>query len=252
MKVLSLLISGILTAGICLAASTNNKKPVSMPVSNDEQVIITLSSHDINRLVVLDDKIVSINAPHNRLVAHNDASGAIFMSINGATSFTAFITTERGRHFSVLITPKRQPGVTIQFIPKTPAAVHYENHSSEAKQFEKSTPYEKTLVHLLKMTMLGKRPPGYSAVPLSSLKKMPAFHVNSHLLGNRYASQVLSAGFLGGELAVRIITVRNSSTKKITLHATDFYTPGVRAVAVEKETLGLYESGDVYEVISND
>ncbi len=60
-----------------------------------------------------------------------------------------------------------------------------------------------------------------------------------------------SKRFLGGELAVRVIKISNTSNHAISLYANDFYRPGVRAVAIAHDMIPARQSTDVYEVISN-
>jgi hypothetical protein len=50
---------------------------------------------------------------------------------------------------------------------------------------------------------------------------------------------------------VRVLRLSNNSKHTITLVASDFYMSGVRAVSIEKETLGPHQSTTIYEVTSN-
>ena len=135
--------------------------PNMITIKNNAQINITLSSVDINRIFVKDQKITSIDAPSGLLTGNNDKSGSIYANINGQTPFTAFISTNEGLHFSLLIMPKSEPGQTVEFIstqvvpakiivPKTMVIV---NHSMQAQTYEQSGSYEKTLVNLIKEVM---------------------------------------------------------------------------------------------------
>ncbi len=244
-------IVGLMVAHIALANAAITIAPVSIQVANDQQAKIDLSNVDANRIFVKGDKIIGFKEPKDHLVAYNDQSGSIYMNVYGKTPFTAFVTTQKGRHFSLLIIPKSKPGVTVRFIPTSPAFSHYVNHSLSAKRFEQSTPYEKTLINLLKDTMLQKTPAGYSVISSSSFKRIPIFTVPKHFNKRKLVSEQIVAGFLGGELAVRVIKISNTSNHAISLYANDFYRPGVRAVAIAHDMIPARQSTDVYEVISN-
>ena len=251
MKSIVKVIVGLMVAHVALANTPITVAPVSIKVANDQQAKIDLSNEDINRVFVQGDKISSFNAPNRRMIAHNDQSGSIYMNVYGKSPFTAFVTTHKGRHFSLLVIPKSEPGMTVQFIPTSPVAFHYVNHRLAAKRFEQSTPYEKTLVNLLRETMLQNTPAGYSVISSSNFKSIPIFVVPKYFNKQKLVSEQVVAGFLGGELAVRVIKVRNRSRHSISLYANDFYRPGVRAVAIAHELIPPRQSTDVYEVISN-
>jgi type-F conjugative transfer system secretin TraK len=245
------LLAGIFFTLLSVASTQTEQKPLTIKLANDNQAAIVLSNKDINRIFVAHDKIVSFNAPNNRLVAHNDQSGSIFLNVTGKETFSVFIATKKGRHFSLLITPKDMSGATVKLVPKTPAITHYRNHTAVAKHFENSSPYEKTLVTLVRDVMLGVTPPGYSQIPPISFRKIAVTRVPRHPKRWRHVSEKVRKAFLGGELAVRVLHVTNHSRHAVVLKASDFYLPGVRAVSIGKERLCAHQSTDVYEVTSN-
>lgn len=251
MKRIIQIVVGLIITPLAMASPVSAHSPVSINIANDQQAKIDLSSADINRIFVKSDKITSVNAPNNRLVAHNDQSGSIYMNVYGKTPFTAFVSTQHGRHFSLLVVPKSEPGVTVRFIPKTPVPVHYRKHSRSAKRFEQSSSYEKTLVNLLRESMLQNVPPGYSLISPRAFGKIRAFSVPVYLSQRKLLSENVIRGFLGGELAVRVVKINNHSNHAISLVASDFYMPGVRAVAISKEYVSAHGSTYIYEVISN-
>ena len=243
------LIACILTFN-CVIASAS-LAPLSINIANDEQANISLSSEDMNRLFVNNDKIISVNAPNSRLIAQNDQSGSIYINVTGVTPFTAFVTTESGRHFSILVMPKRVPGVTVRFMPTTPSATHYITHSAAGQKLEDSTPYENTLVALLKDAMLQQVPPGYSSIAPSAFSSIPVFAIPPYLDAKKTLAEKVVSGSLGGELGLRVIELDNKSRHNITLVASNFYMPGVRAVAIDSEYVPGHKSTYIYEVISN-
>ena len=245
------ILMGVMVIPFARALPSVSQEPVTIPLSEDSQVAVNLSNKDINRIFVLNDKIVSFNAPDNRLIAHNDASGSVFMNVSGKDTFVVFITTEMDRHFSLLITPKDESGATIKFVPKTLAPIDYSNHSLQAMNFESSSPYEKTLIHLLTDVMRGDTPPGYSEIPSSGFVKIAVTDLPRHPQGLKKLSQRVESLFLGGELVVLVLLVTNHSQEMLPLKDNDFYLPGVRAIAIASTHLGPNQSTEVYEVVSH-
>ncbi len=245
------IIMGLMLSPLALADNTTTIKPVSITIANDNQAKIILSNQDINRLFVMKDKISSLNAPNNRVIAHNDQFGSIFMNVIGKEPFTAFITTQKGRHFSLFVLPKSEPGVTVRFLPKTKIIRYYRHHTVAARRFEQSSAYEKTLVNLLRDVMLSQSPPGYTAISPSAFNQVSALQLPKYIEGRKFLKERVRAGYLGGELAVRVVRVTNSGKQATTLVASEFYMSNVRAVAIGKETLRPHESTNIYEVTSN-
>lgn len=225
------------------------QEPVTIAIKNNDQASISLSSTDVNRVFVRNDKINDINAPDGRLTAHNDKSGSLYVNINGNTPFTMFLNTVDNRHFSILVVPKKIPGSTIEFIPRTPISINEVAHSDEAKRFESSSPYEKTLIKLIKTSMVNKAPSGYSAVTPTVLKQMKIGHVKKYI--DKKVTEELVGGYLGGDLAVRVIKVTNKSHKSMKISASQFYRPDVRAVAIDNEYLSPGDVSVIYEVTDN-
>ena len=250
LKCLVLLV-GVLSVFSAFGTPQPNGKPMTVNILDDHQALIALSNKDINRIFVANDKITRFNVPNNHLIAHNDESGSVFVNLTGGGAFIAFISTAKGHHFSLRITPTAQAGVTLKLIPRSPVAGQYKNHTLQAKRFETSSPYEKTLVNLLSAVMRGDTPPGYSSVAPIGFNKIAIGHIKKHPKGWRGLSEEVEALFLGGELAVRVLHITNHSRHALLLVASDFYSPGVRAVSIAQERLHHRQSTRVYEVISN-
>ncbi|SUJ06909.1 TraK domain-containing protein [Shewanella morhuae] len=112
-----------------------NTPPKHYGFNDSETVPIELSSVDINRLVVEGDKITSIDCPEGFCVVtgtKSDKSGAARVNLNLAMPFTAYVSTEKGRHFGLFISPKAIPAVTSIF-----TAEHY--REEQPSVFDKKT-----------------------------------------------------------------------------------------------------------------
>lgn len=103
-----------------LAAAKNTNTPPNTYTFNDNETVpVVLSSVDINRLVVKDDKIMSIDCPAGFCVGKStrtDPTGAARLKLNIAVPFVAYVTTQKGRQFGMLISSRARPAVTSEFI----------------------------------------------------------------------------------------------------------------------------------------
>ena len=99
-------LSGLLLSLFMLSAASANTAPVTITFSDNETVSASLSSVDMNRLVVRDDRIKNIQCPTGFCTIDarpSDKSGAIFVSLNMMTPFTFYVRTESGRNFGVFV-----------------------------------------------------------------------------------------------------------------------------------------------------
>lgn len=251
-SIVSFSVAALFSFSGCFAASA--AKPVQVDIHNNEQVTIKLSSTDINRVYVRGEKITSIHAPSGLLSAHNDQYGSIYANIYSQKMFTAYFTTNVGRQFSVLMVPMSEPGQTIAFTPKDHLLkkhLHTRHHSRAGKRFEESSDYEQTLVKLIRDGMSGKHPSGYTSISYQAIRSMPEYDIAQYVGNNKHLYEKVRSVELGGDLALRTLTVKNMTNHTITLKANQFYQMRVRAVAIEKERLLPHTITHVIEVLSN-
>lgn len=100
-------------------AMAQNVGKVSYEFNEGDTIPLALSSININRLVVKNDRILSIVCPKGFCTSsgnQKDASGSITLKINIALPFTAHLTTEKGRLFALFITPKSTPALVTEFV----------------------------------------------------------------------------------------------------------------------------------------
>ena len=225
--------------------------PQQVRIKNEERAQVSLSSQDINKIYVDNDKITAISAPHGRLTSNNDSSGSLYLTVNGEAPFTCYISTEKERHFSLWVIPKSIPVATIEFKSQSREAIHINHHTDAGRAYESSSPYQKTLVNLLKSSMNNEVPPGYASISPKAFSQVKCLQlINDHTKHAKIKQSVV-AGYLGGDLAVRIIEVKNKTRHALTLSEQGFYSPMVRAVAISQPYLGGHQVTYVYEVVSN-
>jgi type-F conjugative transfer system secretin TraK len=240
--------------------------PTVIAVKDNQMINVTLSSSNINRLYVKDDPIVHVNTPISRLCSmndsvinasttntsscmSNDATGSVYFNVNGEKPFTVYIQTKKSRHFSLLIVPQDQPGQTIELNPTTPYDPSQDGHIASAKTIEQASSFEKSLVSLLKITMLHQVPKGYVVANKESLKKS-VFKIQKRYMDSQVKAHLL-AGFLGDSDVVRVISITNTTYHDLELEEHTFYQDGVKAIALGVHTLAPHHSTLIYEVANN-
>jgi type-F conjugative transfer system secretin TraK len=146
-----------------------------------------------------------------------------------------FLVTESGRHFSLLVSPDAKPGVTYDFIPM--------GKSNQAAHWEEQGEYTTQLVSVLRDMMRGDVPDGYG------------YHAVAHAkpwLFKRAASLTLISEYQGEHWRGEVFEVHNNTKKSLLLTPNGFYGPGVKAVALSKQTLVPGETGYVYDIKSTE
>lgn len=131
-----------------------------LSVEENETIELTLSRNDFNRLFVEDDKITILRFPEHYLGVENDKDGSVYVNVKYDKPFTLFVTTQKGIHFSALITLNDDLGKTIGFTA---------THSTVAKITEKIKPLatqklvEKELVALVSSVEKEEQKAGFKA-----------------------------------------------------------------------------------------
>jgi len=126
-----------------------------------------------------------------------------------------------GQTFSLVLVPKKDlpPQVVYLELP-------YKGEKREAENFERSLPYEKLLVELIKDAYKDRIPPGYEAVirtqPFKEFKELSLVEVKD---------------YIGDRFKVRVFTI--TAKRNITLSEKLFvpYFPNAVAIAIEKPYL---------------
>ena len=238
-------------------------EPIVRHVSDHQTVTVPLSSQDINHLSVPNDRIVEVVCPNGFCLSthfDDDPYGSSLLSLAVDVPFTFYITTEQGHQFGVLVTPRQQPGVTVQFVV-----------DSVVKQVlpERWTalPYTEQIVAIMRAMM---RWPDHDAsqfaiVPVSAPPsdrassaprkgiQAPSRHWVRHGTGQHAYYQALTMTPLRIVYADTLqgITYRltNHSDDSITLTEPPFYQPGIRAVSLADTVVPAGRSVLIYQVL---
>lgn len=224
--------------------------PVTVPFSNNETLDVKLSSVDINRLVVKDDKITSVTCPtgfctlpmSDSASQGADPSGAALVALNVQEPFTFYVSTQKGQSFGVFVKPLAIPAVTTQFISMTTTS---HTQREEAAKFEKQSPYEAMLVTLMKSMMNWRHtqalPNRFIATPLTVVKEKKPTVIDGLTL-------TPTVNIRGDALSGVIYRVKNNSDKRVTVKPTNFYAPNVVAVSLSASSIPPYSTIELYQI----
>lgn len=205
--------------------------PINIKFADNETVTAKLSSVDINRIVVKNDKITSVTCPTGfctlpmggEASTLADPSGAALVALNVMEPFTFYVTTQKGRSFGVFVTPLRIPAGTTQFISKV-------RDTKVAAKFEKKSPYQQMIADLMRHMMR-----------FDSAKEVPTGFVVSHI---KYTPQhidievVPMRKFSGDSISGLTLKIKNNTHVDRLIQAASFYQPGIAAISIENGTLG--------------
>ena len=108
----SLLCSGMATAGSI---------PSVISFEEGEQFNLSLSSINFNRVFVEGEKIIKLSYPERAFTVDksemddpNSIEGSIYLKPAFDVPITLFLTTDKGHHFSLTITPNEAVGKTLK------------------------------------------------------------------------------------------------------------------------------------------
>lgn len=221
----------LLSLGLLPLLAQAQTPPERIDFQNNVTINVTLSDVDTNRIFIDGDKIKGVYCPDGTCVAHNDPSGSAYLSIaKSIPAFTAYASTQAGRHFALFIRPSSVPAKTIELIPQGGGVL---------KASSKSADYQDRLAKLIAAMSQGKVIDGYG---ISAVKDSKSITINK-----QYTLKLESI-YQGAELQGFAYSVTNITDKPVKLTDNTFYSHGVRAIALSKKILWAHESGFIWEV----
>lgn len=147
-----------------------------VPFKENENVEITISKDNYNRIFVENDKILKLRFPEGYLQSQNDEDGSVYVDALDDRPFTLFITTKKGRHLSASVKLADTLGKTIKLKPKRRVAFNSVRHRANTKA--QSLP----ILKLIKAVSAEKQMKGYTALKEKQRDVNLGRHVKSHLI----------------------------------------------------------------------
>ena len=235
------------------------RPPSVYSVSNNDLVQVALSSVDLNRIVVLDDKIAGIHCPKGfcTISKEPDSDGGILLDLANSPSeqkgnvrihppFTFFVDTTSGKHYSVLAIPTPMRAQTAIFKIA-------ENAKEKMEEKMKSLAWVTFLTDLQKQAVYGfehnQAIEGYKKYDLrqdypnctDKIRKENKICIEPNTL-NSLPMMV----FHNGQYNVLVYKVLNTSNISKQLHPSDFYGRGAASIAFVPDLTNVPADGFTY------
>ncbi|HHI9467519.1 TPA: type-F conjugative transfer system secretin TraK [Legionella anisa] len=107
----------------------------SFSIKDNNDIALTLSQGNYNRIIVKNDKIVeAVFPPNSMAIKRDDQDGSVYVMLSAIQPFTLFLTTEAGRHFSLTLNGEDSLGKTIELIPQHPAVAKAASIKTKTKE----------------------------------------------------------------------------------------------------------------------
>ncbi|WP_434568302.1 type-F conjugative transfer system secretin TraK (plasmid) [Vibrio chagasii] len=218
-------------------AMAQNASKVTHEFADGDTIPLALSSININRLVVKNDRILSIVCPKRFCTSsgnQKDASGSITLKINIALPFTAHLTTEKGRLFALFITPKATPALVTEF-------VWSESYKEQQSPIELAADYPAAMTSLTKAMMRFV----HDGSPIAGFKR---HDVDPKTLPKDESKLAIipQTVFVGRDYSGVIYQLKNQGSSDIPLTTAQFYSYSARSAALEAYHLAPGQTTTLY------
>lgn len=228
----------LLFLSLCMMVSNACALQIRNVVDN-ETTTAKISSIDVTRIFVQGDRIKNVKSLKGAYTRENDEkNGEIYLQpspLYQNSAFTILISTEQGRHFTLLLTPTASPSETLMLVPKGVGR-------ARAARFEQASAYELTITHLVRAMKDGTLPEGYAIHEING-KKTYRF--------NKSVTIKLKTMYQGLNFRGAIYAITNKGRTPIQLDERWFYKAGSRALSLDAVYLAPKSAVNLYEVMSS-
>lgn len=230
------LVAGVLLTPAAMAAVSG---PTGTVFENDAHLKAQLSNTSPNKIVIDGELITRVTGPENAFTQENTEDGALLITPVTGQNFTLFLETASGVGASIDVVPKPGNGKTLRLIPASSRL----KANPDAKAWEESQPWEKTLVSVARTVVNGEVPDNYTELPAGpGPDYVPAAGVT--LTPERQLA--------GSHLRVMRYRMKNAGYVTQALNEKQFWQKGVRAVMLSTRTLYAGGEGYVWVIFSTD
>lgn len=223
---------------IALAAmSFSSEAIIRKEVVSGESVSVTLSTKDPNVISVKGDRIERFTATKGVLSSSLDNKRGVLTlkPSNSALSepFSMILFTEKGSRYTLIVAPAAIPS---QDIILSPESVGQETASA----FEKKSPYTEMVVGLIRSMVNDELPEDFKRTFVEEKSK-------SHKNGLLKITSIYQGSSVSGQ-TLEYVHAKNGFSR---LFPSDFHSPDVIAVALNKEFASVGEKITVFRVVKN-
>ena len=213
--------------------------PAGTVFENNAHLKAQMSNTSPNKIVIDGELITAVTGPEGAYTRDSTADGALLITPLTGQDFTLFIETAGGVSVSLDVSPKPGSGRTLELIPADVPL----KPNPDAKAWEESQPFQKTLVSVARTVANGGVPEGYTDMKAS---RAPAYNPPAGVLLT--PERQLAGSHL------RVVRYRMKNTGYVTraLSEKQFWQQGVRAVMLSTRTLYSNGEGYVWVIFSTD
>lgn len=205
----------------------------AISVPENENINLSLSKNNINRLLLTKDKITKFRYPQGFLeLDQNDSDGSIYLTGLYEKPFTVFVTTKRGHHFSININAINGPGKTVEIKNTTPSIM-------SANRWEGNGDIKESASKLINYIASGNVPDGYS-IENDFPKKTKRF--------NRWLTIKKIKQFKGDRLTASIYQLTNNDKNPVYLKESEIHIPGSIALYLDSRKVESLSTVTLYRV----
>ncbi|QKJ89309.1 conjugal transfer pilus assembly protein TraK (plasmid) [Paramixta manurensis] len=213
--------------------------PAGTTFENNAHLKAQMSNTSPNKVIIDGELITGVTGPDGAYTKDNTADGALLITPLTGQDFTIFLETDGGVSVSIDVSPKPGNGRTLHLVPADVPL----KPNPDAKLWEESQPFQKTLVSVARTVVNGDVPDSY--VDLKATRG-PAYNPPAGLL------LTPERQLAGSHLRVMRYRMRNAGYITRSLSEKQFWQKGVRAVMLSTRTLYANGEGYVWVIFSAD
>jgi len=199
-------------------------------VQEGAEIQANVSAHDLSRIKLKGDRIISAKANIGDVnISYEESTGDIFIrpaASNYSRIINLFLVSREGYTYKLLLTPK--------FIPSAQIVLQNSEIATEVNEKQKKDGYKQSIIALYKAMAKSAPLEGYK-IKYKNKKKFLAKGFKSKLIAE-YSSP-LYKGY--------VYEIESRKKDSIILKESDFFSPGVSAIKLERFYL---EKGDVVKL----
>lgn len=213
--------------------------PTGTIFENNAHLKAQMSNTSPNKIVIDGELITGVTGPEGAYTKDNTADGALLITPLTGQDFTIFLETAGGVSASIDISAKPGSGRTLHLIPADAPL----KPNPDAKAWEESQPFQKTLVSVARTVVNGDVPENYVDMKAT---RGPAYNPPVGLL------LTPERQLAGSHLRVMRYRMKNAGYVTQALTEKQFWQKGVRAVMLSTRTLFANGEGYVWVIFSTD
>lgn len=230
----------VLISIVCSGIAFSGSAPSVLSFEEGEQFKLSLSSINFNRVFVEGESIVKLSYPEHALTVDKSemealdmVDGSVYIKPNFEVPITLFLTTDKGHHVSLTLTPDESFGKTLRLVAKKQTKSNYvKSESQNASEVDEAMASMKA----------GEIPKDFNAAPAISRP----FYINKNI------KVTLEKHYEGSRLKGYVYRLENKSNHEVTLTTDLFSNRTAQSLSLSEEQLPPKKVAYLYGLYTND